>query len=157
MPTFISRNDDGAEDLDRLARNENAIHSPENLKRLRECGCLDSPIEEKKPPIGTGARFKSLKAKVAKGGASDPAAVAASIGRKKYGSKKFAKLSAKGRRKAREAGTYGTLAPSLQAAGRSRKKKKVIGKNPKSLGSGGYKKGPISQGRTGGISGTTTP
>jgi len=53
----------------------------------------------KKPKLGSGARFKSLERKVAAGGASNPAAVAAAIGRKKYGASRFAKLSAKGRKK----------------------------------------------------------
>lgn len=53
-----------------------------------------------KGKLGTGARFKRLEASIAKrGGVSNPAAVAASIGRKKYGAKKFAKLSARGRKK----------------------------------------------------------
>ena len=47
--------------------------------------------------LGTGARFKSLTGKLKKKGAKNPKALAAWIGRKKYGSKKFAKLSAKGK------------------------------------------------------------
>jgi hypothetical protein len=46
-----------------------------------------------KAKLGSGARFKALKKKVGSG------ALAAYIGRKKYGKKKFAKLSAKGRRR----------------------------------------------------------
>ncbi len=45
-----------------------------------------------KPKLGSGARFKALAKKTSP-------ALAAWIGRKKYGSKKFASLSAKGRRK----------------------------------------------------------
>lgn len=41
--------------------------------------------------------FAKLKEKVAKGGAKDPGAVAAAIGRKKYGKKKFQKAAAKGK------------------------------------------------------------
>ena len=51
----------------------------------------------KKPKLGTGARFKALKGKLAKKGAKSPGALAAWIGRKKYGAKKMAKMSAKGR------------------------------------------------------------
>jgi len=40
-----------------------------------------------KPPLGSGERFKALVAKV------HSPALAAYIGRKKYGKKKFAKLS----------------------------------------------------------------
>lgn len=53
----------------------------------------------KKPKLGSGARFKALKKKVATSGAKDPAAVAAAIGRKKYGAKKMAKMAAAGRKK----------------------------------------------------------
>jgi len=57
----------------------------------------------RKPKLGSGKRFAALKKKIAaKGNVSDPGAVAAAIGRKKYGKKKFQKLAAKGRaRKAR--------------------------------------------------------
>ena len=53
----------------------------------------------KKPKLGTGARFKALSAKLGKQGASNPDALAAYIGRKKYGSTAFAKLSGKGKKK----------------------------------------------------------
>lgn len=52
-----------------------------------------------KPKLGSGARFKALKTKLTRKGIKDPAALAASIGRKKYGAKKMAKLSAAGRKK----------------------------------------------------------
>lgn len=52
-----------------------------------------------KPKLGSGARFKAVE-KSAKG-ARNPAAVAASIGIKKYGKAKMAKMAAAGRRKAR--------------------------------------------------------
>ena len=49
-------------------------------------------------PLGQGGRFAAMKAKVAKEpGVTDPAAVAAAIGRKKYGAKKMASMSLKGR------------------------------------------------------------
>ncbi len=51
-----------------------------------------------KPKLGSGARFASLTKKLDKKGASDPGALAAYIGRKKFGDKKFAKLSAKGKK-----------------------------------------------------------
>jgi hypothetical protein len=53
----------------------------------------------KKAKLGTGSRFKSLEKKLSKKGIKDPAALAAWIGRKKFGKKKFAKLSAKNRKK----------------------------------------------------------
>ncbi len=50
-----------------------------------------------KPKLGSGARFKSLaKSIAAKGNVNDPAAVAAAIGRKKFGKKKFQKLASAG-------------------------------------------------------------
>lgn len=50
--------------------------------------------------LGQGGRFQKLKAQIAaKGGVSDPGAVAASIGRKKYGSTKFQAMAAKGQKK----------------------------------------------------------
>ncbi len=51
-------------------------------------------------PLGSGGRFAALKAALAKrGGVSNPGAVAAAIGRKKYGAKKMAKMAAAGRKK----------------------------------------------------------
>lgn len=52
----------------------------------------------KKPKLGTGKRFKSLSAKLKRKGVNDPDALAASIGRKKLGKTKMAKLSAAGRK-----------------------------------------------------------
>jgi hypothetical protein len=52
----------------------------------------------KQPKLGSGGRFKALVNKL-KGKVSNPAAVAASIGRKKYGKTKFQKLAAKGKMK----------------------------------------------------------
>ena len=57
------------------------------------------PGLKKKPKLGSGIRFKQLTSKLKKKGAKDPKALAAWIGRKKYGPKKFAKLSAKGRKR----------------------------------------------------------
>lgn len=52
--------------------------------------------------LGGGGRFQALKAKLAaKGGVSDPAALAASSGRKKLGKAKFQKLASKGRARAK--------------------------------------------------------
>lgn len=53
----------------------------------------------KKPPLGSGARFKAVEKAAAKSGADNPAAVAASIGRKKYGDKKMEAMAEKGRKK----------------------------------------------------------
>jgi len=54
---------------------------------------------KKRPPLGSGGRFAALKSKLAsRPGVTNPGALAAYIGRKKYGAKKFAKLGAKGRK-----------------------------------------------------------
>lgn len=53
-----------------------------------------------KAKLGSGARFKKLEKSLSKEkGIRNPGAVAASIGRKKYGGSKMAKLSAKGRKR----------------------------------------------------------
>ena len=51
-----------------------------------------------KPELGSGERFAQLKSKLSKKGVRDPGALAASIGRKKYGKAKFQRLSSRGRR-----------------------------------------------------------
>lgn len=53
---------------------------------------------DKKPKLGTGKRFDNLEKSLSAKGASDPGALAAYIGRKKFGAKKFAKLSAGGKK-----------------------------------------------------------
>jgi hypothetical protein len=50
----------------------------------------------KKPKLGTGKRFAALTKSLAAKGAEDPGALAAYIGREKFGKKKFQKLAAKG-------------------------------------------------------------
>lgn len=55
----------------------------------------------KKPPLGSGERFKALTKELKKGGAKEPAALAAAIGRKKYGKAKFQALAAKGKKDAK--------------------------------------------------------
>lgn len=56
--------------------------------------------KKRKPRLGSGKRFKALEGKLKRKGIRDPAALAASIGRKKLGKKKMAKLSAAGRKRA---------------------------------------------------------
>jgi phage head maturation protease len=62
----------------------------------------DSPAEPveraSKPHLGSGARFRALKAALAAKGASDPGALAAYIGRRKFGKARFGKLAAKARK-----------------------------------------------------------
>jgi len=49
-----------------------------------------------KPKLGSGERFKQLSQQLKKKGVEDPDALAAAIGRKKYGKKKFQKMAAAG-------------------------------------------------------------
>lgn len=51
-----------------------------------------------KAKLGTGARFHKLEGELAAKGATNPGALAAYIGRKKYGNAKFSKLSEHGRK-----------------------------------------------------------
>jgi hypothetical protein len=51
-----------------------------------------------KYPVGEGSRFKAVAASAKAGGASNPAAVAAAIGRKKYGAKKMAAMATAGKK-----------------------------------------------------------
>lgn len=58
-------------------------------------------VKKKKAPLGSGGRFAALKGQLAnRPGVTNPAALAAYIGRKKYGAKKFGQLSAKARENA---------------------------------------------------------
>jgi phage head maturation protease len=65
-----------------------------------EAAAGDAPGEDASramPKLGTGARFAKLKSSLAAKGAHDPGALAAYIGRKKFGKAKFTKLAAKAR------------------------------------------------------------
>lgn len=52
-----------------------------------------------KAKLGSGARFAAIEKKAAKSGASNPAAVAASIGIAKYGKAKMTKMAVAGKKK----------------------------------------------------------
>ena len=56
-------------------------------------------MTKKTMKLGGGGRFAKLKGQLTKKGVSNPAAVAASIGRKKYGTKKMTKWATAGRKK----------------------------------------------------------
>jgi hypothetical protein len=56
-------------------------------------------VAKKQPKLGTGARFKKLTSELAAKGVRDPKALAASIGRKKFGNKKMSQMAAKNRKK----------------------------------------------------------
>ena len=54
----------------------------------------------KKPKLGSGQRFEELEGKLAhQKGITNPGALAASIGRKKFGASKMASMAAKGGKK----------------------------------------------------------
>ncbi len=57
----------------------------------------DEPSQRAMPKLGTGKRFAKLKSSLAAKGAHDPGALAAYIGRRKFGKAKFAKIAAKAR------------------------------------------------------------
>lgn len=54
--------------------------------------------QAKKKPLGEGSRFKAVAKSANLGGAKNPEAVAAAIGRKKYGKTRFQKMAARGKK-----------------------------------------------------------
>lgn len=58
-------------------------------------------MARKMPKLGTGERFKKLTGQLRKKGAENPKALAAYIGRKKYGKERFQELAAKGKKRRR--------------------------------------------------------
>lgn len=69
---------------------------PERKNYLKTGGVYTH--NDAKAPLGQGGRFAALKSKLSKQpGVTDPAALAASIGRKKLGKSRFQKLAAAGR------------------------------------------------------------
>lgn len=94
-----------AESMEILAVNGNLQHfieaSMNDAADKKETGRVLGEalaLLEKKAKLGSGARFKAVEKAAEKSGASDPAAVAAAAGRKKYGKKKMAKMAAAGRK-----------------------------------------------------------
>jgi len=73
------------------------------------------------PKLGTGKRFAKLKSSLAAKGAHDPGALAAYIGRRKFGKAKFAKIAAKARggshrsEDVADAGSAASLAPYFRS------------------------------------------
>ena len=55
-------------------------------------------MKGKKPALGSGKRFAALEKNLKSRGAKNPAALAAWIGREKYGAKKMASMAARGRK-----------------------------------------------------------
>jgi len=76
------------------------------LKKAEELYKASSLAKAEKPLEKKYEGFKAVEASAAKSGASDPAAVAAAVGRKKYGKEAFQNAAAKGKKmkKSDEAG-----------------------------------------------------
>ena len=55
--------------------------------------------KKRKPKLGSGKRFKNLSSDLKNKGAKNPKALAAYIGRKKYGKKKMSAMAAKGKKR----------------------------------------------------------
>jgi hypothetical protein len=55
-----------------------------------------------KAKLGSGARFKAIERSAVRSGASDPAAIAASAGMKKFGKEKMEKLAQNGKKRAKQ-------------------------------------------------------
>jgi len=87
-------------------RTEHMMKEDEMKKMMGERGAKGKPIPSlkggksqpaSKAKLGAGGRFEALKKKVTAKGVRDPGALAAAIGRKKFGKAKFQKLAAKGK------------------------------------------------------------
>jgi len=57
-------------------------------------------MTKRKPKLGSGKRFASLTKSLRARGVKNPKALAAAIGRKKFGAKKMSAMAAAGRRRA---------------------------------------------------------
>ncbi len=69
---------------------------PERKNYMRTGGVYTH--NDAKAPLGEGGRFAALKSKLSKQpGITNPGALAASIGRKKYGAKRMNKMAAAGK------------------------------------------------------------
>jgi hypothetical protein len=68
-------------------------------KKERKSAAMASMKATKGKPLGEGSRFKALEKSARVSGAENPGAVAASIGRKKYGGDKMAAMAAAGKKK----------------------------------------------------------
>lgn len=63
---------------------------------------MPKKFDGKSTKVGGGGRFAMVEAAAKKSGASNPAAVAASVGMKKYGKEKMASMAAAGRKRAKK-------------------------------------------------------
>jgi len=72
-------------------------HKASLKKRRAARKAYEATAKKSKP--GSGKRFKALTKAVKASGANNPEAVAAAIGRKKYGKKRFQAMAAAGKRR----------------------------------------------------------
>lgn len=70
------------------------------MSQNRKVEAAKGYAKAKKSPLGSGKRFAAVAAKAQASGARNPKAVAAAIGRAKYGTKTMAAMAKKGRAKA---------------------------------------------------------
>lgn len=83
-----------------MVKQEEDVELRTLISDLRSLTEQKKAAKKKSMKLGGGGRFAKLKAALAKrGDISDPGALAAWIGRKKYGKKKFQKMAAKGRKR----------------------------------------------------------
>jgi hypothetical protein len=69
----------------------------QNIAKRREAREAYKKAAKESAP-GEGSRFAAVEKSAAAGGARNPAAVAAAVGRRKYGAKRFARMSSAGRK-----------------------------------------------------------
>jgi hypothetical protein len=60
--------------------------------------------KKQQPKLGSGKRFSNLEKSLKRQGAKNPGALAASIGRKKYGNKRMNQMARTGQRRAAKRG-----------------------------------------------------
>ena len=69
-------------------------------QRRRNAEILSEVLTKALPKLGTGTRFKNLLRKLRRKGVRNPRALAATIGRRRWGAKRMARWSSQGRRRA---------------------------------------------------------
>lgn len=80
-----------------------ALHHHSDTERraiMRRMSRAHLERARKRAKPGAGTRFAAVEEQVRRSGARDPAAVAAAIGRRKYGKSRFQRMAAAGRRRA---------------------------------------------------------